>query len=192
MEVSGGDLPILNGIFGLDLGGSQNIADLAGNPLPFGEPLVDETYEVDNAAPLPAISSSETSPTKAASIPVAIDFGEEVTGFVPGDVIIAVNGDSVKDPESFAEAIHSYDPGDEVTLTVYRSGETEAVEVDVVLSEHPDVEGQAYLGVTIGSFLRIEGNRPFHQFEAPFHFEFQWPDGDLPEYQEDPGPGDEA
>jgi PDZ domain-containing secreted protein len=118
----------------------------------------------------------------------------EQAGLEAGDLIIAVDGDSIADPETFVETIHSYEPGDDITLSVYRSGEAEAVEVDVVLGEHPDIEDQAYLGVTIGGFLRIEGSHPFDEFDTPFHFEFQfpWPDGEIPEHQGDPDLGDEA
>jgi S1-C subfamily serine protease len=118
----------------------------------------------------------------------------EQAGLEAGDVIIEVNGESIPSLESFIELIQSYDQGDQITLTVYRSGETEAVEVDIILDEHPDIEGQTYLGVTIDGFLSIEGSRPFHEFGDPFHFEFKfpWPDGNLPALPGEPGLGDEA
>lgn len=125
---------------------------------------------------------------------VSEDSPAEQAGLEAGDVIIELNGDTIPGPESFIEVIHSYDQGDQITLTVYRSGETEAVEIDIVLGEHPDIENQTYLGVTIGGFLSIEGSRPFHEFGDPFHFEFNfpWPDRDLPELPGGPGLGDEA
>jgi hypothetical protein len=49
ITVSGGDLPGLDGIIGLDLATGQDIADMAENALPPGEPAIDETYEVSNA-----------------------------------------------------------------------------------------------------------------------------------------------
>lgn len=51
VTVSGGDLPNLNGTVGLNLAASptQNITDLALNPLPAVEPSVDETYTVENS-----------------------------------------------------------------------------------------------------------------------------------------------
>ncbi len=48
VTVSGGDLEGFNGVVGLDLAGGQNITDLAGNALPGGEPVIDETYTLDN------------------------------------------------------------------------------------------------------------------------------------------------
>jgi hypothetical protein len=46
VTVSGGDLAGFNGTVGLDLSGSQNVTDPAGNALPAGEPATDETYVV--------------------------------------------------------------------------------------------------------------------------------------------------
>lgn len=51
VTVSGGDLAGFNGTVGLDLAGGQDVADLAGNALPAGEPPTDETYTVDNDPP---------------------------------------------------------------------------------------------------------------------------------------------
>ena len=57
VTISGGNLPNLNGTVGLNLSPAQNITDLISNPLPAGEPPVDETYNVDNAAASAAVSS---------------------------------------------------------------------------------------------------------------------------------------
>ena len=115
-------------------------------------------------------------------------------GLKEGDLITAVDGETVTDPETFVEIISDHDQGDEITLTIYRNGETEAVEIDVTLGEHPDKEGQAYLGVTIGGFLHIEGNPTFNEENPPFHFEFNfpWPDENFPGQQGYLIPGDEA
>ncbi len=51
VTVSGGDLATFSGTVGLNLAGSQDIQDLAGNALPAGEPTTDETYLVDHIAP---------------------------------------------------------------------------------------------------------------------------------------------
>jgi LPXTG-site transpeptidase (sortase) family protein len=52
ITVSGGDLASFNGTVGLNLAGGQNIQDLAGNALPAGEPSTDETYIINNLAPI--------------------------------------------------------------------------------------------------------------------------------------------
>ncbi len=46
------------------------------------------TFTEDSTPPTPSISSSETSPTNASPIPVSVDFGEPVSGFDQGDLII--------------------------------------------------------------------------------------------------------
>ncbi len=55
-----------------------------------------------------------------------------VTG---GDVITAIDGDQVSSMEELAGTIASHSPGDAVTLTVVRDGETS--EVSVTLGEKP-------------------------------------------------------
>ncbi len=68
ITISGGDLPGLDGFVGLELAPGQDIADMGENPLPDGEPPIDETYEVSNAV-LSLLSftrqSPATSPTNA-------------------------------------------------------------------------------------------------------------------------------
>ncbi len=71
-------------------------------------------------------------------------------GLQPGDLILAVDGDSVAEIEDFVEILQSHKPGDEVTLTVYRDGDQ--FDVDVTLAEHPDKPGAGFLGVLAGSF----------------------------------------
>jgi hypothetical protein len=60
VTLSGGDLAGFGGTVGLNLAGGQDIADLAGNALPTGEPATDETYTLCNAAP--EISGTPGSP----------------------------------------------------------------------------------------------------------------------------------
>lgn len=88
LTVSGGNLAGLNGPVGLDLAGSQNIYDQAGNSLPAGEPATDETYLVDNNSPSPVIdqASGQTDPAFTLPIHFRVDFGEAVTGFDAADL----------------------------------------------------------------------------------------------------------
>jgi len=115
-------------------------------------------------------------------------------GLKPGDVITNINGEGISNPESFVESVRSFDPGDEITLSVYRNGETESLEIDVVLVEDPEVEGQPYLGVGIGGFLRFERKVPSRDPLNPFHFEFRlpWQDGSSPKNRLQPIPSEEA
>ena len=82
VTVSGGDLAGFNGTVGLDLAAAQNITDLAGNPLPPGEPATDETYVVDNTAPTVlafARNTPATSPTNADTLIFDIIFDSAFT-----------------------------------------------------------------------------------------------------------------
>jgi hypothetical protein len=118
---------------------------------------------------------------------VTVESPAEEAGLEQGDLITALNGEPVGEPESFADSIREYQPGDEITLTVYRSGEDEALQFEITLGENPDDEGQAYLGVSVSGFMRFEGDAP--PMDGPFHFEFDFPRGDE---GPDAVPGDEA
>lgn len=99
----------------------------------------------------------------------------EKAGLQAGDLITAIDGEQISSTNSLADAIHSKDPGDAVSLTVYRVGEAEALEVEAILGEDPDVEGQAYLGVSISGFMLFQQMDPSQDQQNPFHFEFQFP-----------------
>lgn len=118
---------------------------------------------------------------------VTPDSPAEDVGIERGDLIISLDGEPVGDPGSFADRIQELEPGDEISLTILRSGEEQAIEIEAVLGENPDVEGQAYLGVTISGFMRFDGDPG--SMQGPFHFEFDFPKGDE---ELDPVPGDEA
>jgi LPXTG-site transpeptidase (sortase) family protein len=92
ITVSGGDLASVNGDVGLNLGGTQNIEDLAGNPLPAGEPATDEVYTLDNISPSVLITSTAGNPTNTSPIPVTITFSAPVTDFDLGDLTVGNGG----------------------------------------------------------------------------------------------------
>ncbi|MFL6578213.1 MAG: Do family serine endopeptidase [Povalibacter sp.] len=65
--------------------------------------------------------------------------GADRAGLKQGDVITALNGQAVADPNSFRNAIASTPPGSEVTLTVKRGGSEQ--QVRATLGEfHPEAE----------------------------------------------------
>lgn len=81
LTVTGGDLAGLTGTVGLDLAPAQDILDLAGNPLPAGEPPIDEVFTLDNTPP--ALLSftrfdPATSPTNADVLIFRATFSEGV------------------------------------------------------------------------------------------------------------------
>jgi hypothetical protein len=115
-------------------------------------------------------------------------------GLEPGDVITEINRKPITDLESFVDTVRSFDPGDEIILTVYRNGEGEPLEVELTLGEDPEVAGQAYMGVSLGGFFRFEYRGPARDPDNPFHFDFRfpWHDGLQPKNRIDPAFGDEA
>lgn len=94
ITVSGGDLASLNGVVGIDLASGQDIQDLGGNPLPAGEPAIDETYTLVNdvIAPTVAITRVAANPTNASSVAFNILFSEEVQDVDPTDFVLALTG----------------------------------------------------------------------------------------------------
>jgi S1-C subfamily serine protease len=108
------------------------------------------------------------------------DSPASAAGLENGDVITAIDGEAVDNPRALTDAIAERAPGDRITLTLHRSGEEEGSEVEVRLQEHPDEEGKAYLGVSIGGFFRMhrsEGDERPHMFQFSLpHFDFD----DLP------------
>jgi predicted metalloprotease with PDZ domain len=84
---------------------------------------------------------------------VVEDSPAEAAGLHKGDVVTTVDGEPVEDPRSLVDAVGEHEPGDTLTLTVVPSGETEEREVEVTLTEDPEDEGTAYLGVVIGGFF---------------------------------------
>lgn len=88
VTVSGGDLAGFNGQVGLDLSGTQDIEDLGSNPLLTAEPLIDETYQVDNTAPTTnsfVRFNPTTSPTNADTLVFRANFSEDVSNVDTSD-----------------------------------------------------------------------------------------------------------
>lgn len=69
----------------------------------------------------------------------------EESGLLPADIILAVDETEIGDFKQFAGIIRSHEPGDGITLSVFRDGEEQ--ELKITLGEHPEEEGRAYLGV---------------------------------------------
>jgi len=68
--------------------------------------------------------SVETAQGGVAVLRVSSGSPAEDAGFRAGDVITKVDGEDVSTPAEFADAIHGHDPGDEVTITYTRDGDT--------------------------------------------------------------------
>jgi len=81
ITVSGGDLAThtYNGVIGLNVAATQNITDLANNPLPTVEPATDETYTVDHTAPVVVSHSLQASYTGSGPSSFTIQFNIAVS-----------------------------------------------------------------------------------------------------------------
>jgi membrane-associated protease RseP (regulator of RpoE activity) len=107
-------------------------------------------------------------------------------GLREGDVITAIDGEPLANPRQLSDAIAGHRPGDQITLSVLRSGDPE-LQIEVRLGEHPDQAGQAYLGVSLGGSFRFhvvpgsEDGRLPPGFELPGGpFGFSLPLDELP------------
>lgn len=63
-----------------------------------------------------------------AIVEVVAESAAETAGLQAGDVITAVNGEAVTRPQEIQETIASLNPGDTVTVTVTRDGESQEIE----------------------------------------------------------------
>ena len=81
VTVSGGDLASFNGVVGLNFSGAPSIIDQIGNPLPGTEPTLDETYTVDNIAPVVNFNSTPSDPTSQTSYNFDFSANEAVSGY---------------------------------------------------------------------------------------------------------------
>lgn len=90
-------------------------------------------------------------------------------GLQPGELIVAVDGMPMDATHSLADLIGSYQPGDRVTLEVWRPGEYPD-ELQAVLGENPDQPGAPQLGVT------------FMPWQGPA--EMPWPGVESEEWQQ--------
>ncbi|RBO98737.1 Do family serine endopeptidase [Pseudochrobactrum asaccharolyticum] len=57
-------------------------------------------------------------------------------GIVAGDVITAVNDETVKDPRDLAKKVAAINPGEKASLTIWRKGKAETVSIDI--KAYPD------------------------------------------------------
>lgn len=96
----------------------------------------------------------------------------EEAGLQEGDVIVSAGGEAVANPQSLVDIVQALEPGDELSLELYRGGESEPISLTVVLAENPESEGSAFLGVRIGEFIRMDettepGSGFFENFPFP-------------------------
>lgn len=110
----------------------------------------------------------------------------EAAGLKAGDLITAIDGEPVGDPQTLVKAVGQHQPGDTVQLTVFQTQEGQQNDIEVTLGENPDGSGNAYLGVYIAAsfnFNNQEGG-PNFQFELPGNPFFEHPPVETPQNQQ--------
>jgi membrane-associated protease RseP (regulator of RpoE activity) len=118
-------------------------------------------------------------PTIAENEALSVDEGALVTsvveespaadaGLQEGDIIVAVDGDTVDIEHTLSDRLYAYEAEDHVSLTVLREGET--LEIGVVLaSDHPDKvfgQGHSFGGRSIA--IQVDPENPI---SVPFDIE---------------------
>jgi membrane-associated protease RseP (regulator of RpoE activity) len=117
--------------------------------------------------PLPQMEVFE--PARAFVTEVISDSPADQAGLEEGDLILAVDDESIGPQADLAEIIQQYEPGDTILLSVQRPGEAENLEIEVDLGENPDKAGQAYLGIgyTPSMPMAGRGRMPFYHYRHP-------------------------
>lgn len=69
----------------------------------------------------------------------------EEAGLQPGDILTAVDRTPVDATHQLADVLAQYEPGDRISLTVWRLGQEERIRV--ILGEASDDPGRPYLGI---------------------------------------------
>jgi S1-C subfamily serine protease len=119
--------------------------------LPLADGFLVETIEPDSPAQKAGVHEGE--------LPIMIDEMEFLLG---GDIITAINGQPLDDPDQFVNLVRSFKVGDKVGLTLYHKNETRVVEFS--LPERPILPGD--LRSSTSGTLLMKG-KGFYRF--PFH-----------------------
>ena len=105
-------------------------------------------------------------------VEVVPDTPASAAGLLPDDLIKAVDGTPIMRIDELIEIIGAKSPGDTVSLTVQRDGES--MEVTATLTANPDDPDRAYLGVQLGAFFNFDMEK-FEEFEGFDSGEFPFP-----------------
>ncbi len=129
---------------------------------PFGQTTPDQQITPDVTTATGAVVRSVVAGSPAAA-----------AGLQVGDLITAIDGETVDGPQALVDAVGARQPGDVATLTVTRTGQAQPLEVKVTLGENPQTAGKAYMGVTVGAgMMRMQrqqqGQPGGMRFQLPF------------------------
>ena len=85
--------------------------------------------------------------------------------------------------KTVVRVVGAHKPGDSIKLTVFRAQDQAESDLTVTLGEHPDKKGQAYLGVQLSRFLRMQKRFDGDRFE--FDLEIEPPEFDFNRFPDD-------
>lgn len=78
-------------------------------------------------------------------VEVIPDTAADWAGLKAGDVIVGIDRTPINQRNQLPDVIRQFEPGDRVTIRVWREGEEETLRLE--LGEHPEESGRAYLGI---------------------------------------------
>jgi S1-C subfamily serine protease len=109
----------------------------------------------------------------AVIVEVVEDSPAALAGLQAGDLIETADDTAVETVDQLINIVGDKRPGDTITLSVSRSGQTKIIEA--TLSEHKDDASRAYLGVQLGAFFNIEIDRFGNGHNGVPHEEYFFP-----------------
>ncbi|MFW6074579.1 MAG: S1C family serine protease [Chloroflexota bacterium] len=117
---------------------SNTVADVSDEIIETGQvsrPYLGIAYQILT----PRAASAEGLPIEYGAIVQEITSGDPVsqTEIEVGDIITALEGDEINEEQSLQTILMEHDPGDTITLDVYRPSSDETLEVEVTLGERP-------------------------------------------------------
>ncbi|GAB6136523.1 site-2 protease family protein [Thermococcus prieurii] len=109
-------------------------------------------------------------------VPSGIQVGDVIKGapadgvLHKGDVIIAINGQSVKTMDEFIKVMNKTKPGETITLIVLRNGKE--LDLKLTLGENPDKPGKGFIGIHPTQYVK---SRVGHEgIILPLFFSLYW------------------
>lgn len=89
-----------------------------------------------NTAVIGVSVEDSSDPDGAAVVEVSAGSPADEAGLETGDVVTAVDGDDVGSAAELAQTVRSYEPGDEITVTYERDGESDDADVTLVSAQN--------------------------------------------------------
>lgn len=163
VTVTGGDLPALDGTVGLNLAATSGITDLAGNALPGGEPVTDETYTVDNTAPAVNIQAPSATLTSSTAITYVVQYtNADSINLSADDIALTSTGDAAA---GTITVTGSGPMSKTVTLSDFSGDGTLAIDIAAGTAE--DDAGNASAAPATSAAFTVDTTKPTVSITAP-------------------------